>query len=156
MRRINNTMRAAFPQKPLPFKTIGSLLLIGISIVLIYLLWGPTANESMQAVTLAELKGVWRSPQPAYKDRFLQFDDQTITFGWGADGSGSYTIAAIDSQPDDAGTLVRVRYHDLADTVYQFQFLYVDRVGGLLRIKNQKGVDWYHTNDQPIHFTNYQ
>lgn len=127
------------------------VLLLCASVILVYWAFAPHKDDAIHSVTIADLNGVWTTSHSQYQDRFLQFDDDTITFGWGADGMGAYTIDNIESEPGEDGTLVQVRYHDLAATDYQINFWYVDHNGGRLRIKNQKGVDWVHTNDQPIY-----
>jgi len=116
----------------------------------------PDQDSTFRPVTIADLKGVWETDNPNYQDRFLQFDNNTITFGWGPEGQGAYAIEKIDSEPGMEGTLVRVRYHDLAGTDYHIRFWYVDQDGGLLRMKNQEGIDWFHSSDQPSHSPEYQ
>jgi hypothetical protein len=148
--------------KPKPTKkrnwprTVREVLLLCFSVALIYMLFAPGKDISFYPVTLADLKGVWTTPYPKYQDRFLQFDDGTITFGWGAEGMGSYTIDNIGSESDEDGTLVHVRYHDLAATPYQFNFFYADKSGGLIWMKKQKGIYWFLTNDQPIHHPTFK
>lgn len=131
-------------------RTVGEVLLISACVGLVYWVVAKQ-HDSFQPVAMADLKGVWTSPHPKYKDRFLQFDEDTITFGRGADGNGSYTIEKIDCQADTDGILVQVSYVDLAATVYQVIFYYVGQGGGLLKMKNQKGVYWLHSNVEPIY-----
>jgi hypothetical protein len=132
-------------------KTFFVLLLFSVGVGLIYLFLRPNHNTSFQPVSLADLKGVWTTVDPKYEDRFLQFGDDSITFGWGADGMGSYTLHEINSKLEADGMLVHVRYTDLTGNTYQLNFFYEDQGGGLLWMKNQKGIYWLHTNDQPIH-----
>jgi hypothetical protein len=127
------------------------VLLLCASVALIYWVFAPDTETVFKPVSIADLKGVWTTTHLQYQDRFLQFDEKAITFGWGADGMGAYTMDNIDSDPGEDGTLVRVRYHDLAETDYQFHFFHVDQNGGRIRMKNQKGIYWFRILDQPIH-----
>jgi hypothetical protein len=139
--------------------TVKELLLLVVSIALIYWVFAPEKDFIFYPVTMADLKGVWTASDPKYQDRFLQFDDGIITFGWGADGKGSYTITEIECEPNrdrTPGTLVHISYQDLAALAHQFNFYYMDIDGGLLWMKNQKGVKWSHINDQPIHPPQFQ
>ncbi len=69
---------------------------------------------------------------------------------------GSYTIHEIDSEPAEGGARVHIRYNDRSGTTYQFNFYYTNQHGGLLRMKNQKGVEWSHANDLPVHPLQFQ
>jgi len=130
--------------------------LVCFSVAGIIMIFAPEQDSSFSPVTMADLNGVWTTPHPTYQDRFLQFDNGTITFGWGADGMGSYTIDDIDSEPDAEGAQVHIRYIDLAETAYQFNFCYMAQSGGLIWMKNQKGIYWFRTSDQPIHTANFK
>ena len=127
------------------------ILSLCAGVALIYWAFIPGKDTAIHPVTMADLKGVWTTSHPDYQDRFLQFDDDTVSFGWGAEGVGSYSIDNIESELGTDGTLVQLRYHDLASVVYRFTFWYVDQDHGLIRMKNRKDVYWVHTDDQPVH-----
>lgn len=110
----------------------------------------------MQPVTLAELNGVWTADHPRYADRFLQFDDQTITFGRGPDGVGSYAIDRMDSEQVDNSILVHIRFLDLESNEYDLNFYYSGQGGGKIWMKHQKGVYWFHSNAEPTHTPDFQ
>ena len=80
------------PKRSFLVDTIRKIILFGISVGLIYWLFAPDQSSSFHPVTLDDLQGVWTTTHPRYQDRFLQFDDQTVTFGWGNAGAGSYTL----------------------------------------------------------------
>ena len=96
-------------------------------------------------ITLDDLDGVWKTDNPAYRSRYLQFRDGVVTFGQGDAGTASYRIDAIESEPDGGNILVRIRYRDLDESDYQISFYYHRRQGGTLWMKNQKGVPWSRT-----------
>lgn len=137
-------------------RIVFGVLLLCVCIALLRWFFMPGKDSAFHPVTIADLNGVWTTPDPDYENRFLQFDNNTITFGWGPDGIGTYTIDQIDGQAGMDGTRVRIQYHDLAGTDFQFSFWYVDENGVRLKMKKQKGNDWFHTNDQPIHSPVYQ
>jgi len=148
---INETMPTNRPQKKRLLKEAGDLLLLGLTILVIYRLLAPIEQTSFHPVSMSDLQGVWTTTQPRYRDRFLQFSDGMITFGWGDAGEGSYAVDAIESAPVKNRTLVHIRYNDLDSTQYQLSFYYERRDGGIIAMKNQKGVYWYRTDTQPTH-----
>ena len=137
-------------------KTIRELLILVVTITVIYLLLAPSEHEAFQPVSVADLKGLWTTTHPGYQDRFLEFTDKTVTFGWGGSNRGSYTIDAIDSQSVDRETLVQIHYHDLATTDYQVSFFYMRQGNGMIRMKNQRGLFWSRTSDTPTHSPHFQ
>ena len=127
-----------------------------IVVTAIYWLFSPDKETSLPPVTLTDLKGVWTTSYPGYRDRFLQFDDRAISFGWGEEGTGSFKIENISSTLEKNHVFVQVRYKDLKEDVYQLNFYYLNRNGGLLQIKNQKGAIWLRANDQPEYTPYYK
>ena len=138
------------PKRSFLVDTIRKIILFGISVGLIYWLFAPDQSSSFHPVTLDDLQGVWTTTHPRYQDRFLQFDDQTVTFGWGNAGAGSYTIDGVDSEPGKDAALVHIRYLDLAGTDYQLSFYYVAQHGGRIQMNNQKNF-WLQTSPEPIY-----
>lgn len=127
------------------------ILMLGIAILMMYQLLSPSEPTAFHPVSMDDLRGVWTTTQPRYKDRFLQFGGGTITFGWGDAGEGSYSIVHMESEPAGKNTLVNIRYVDLSATRYRLSFYYQGREGGMIRLKNQKRVYWYRTGTRPIH-----
>jgi hypothetical protein len=141
------------PSKKNPMvKTLRNFSLLGISIALTYLLFAPDSNKrSFHPVTIADLKGVWTTTAPQYRDRFLQFSEETVTFGRGKAGAGTYIVQGIDSERAEKSTLVHIYYNDLAATDFQLNFDYVDQGGGMIKMNNQKGIFWFRTSTEPIY-----
>ena len=138
-------------------KTAAEVLLLALLIAIIYWLLAPDPIRRFYPVTMADLQGVWSTSHPSYQDRFLQFSDgPTITFGWGEDGAGSYSIEGLADEAGTQGTLVTVRYRDLASTSYRFSFHYVDQSGGMIVTNAPKGVYWFRTSRQATDDLNYQ
>jgi hypothetical protein len=138
------------PKRSFLVDTIRKIILLGISVGLIYWFFAPDQRNSFHPVTMADLRGVWTTTHPQYRDRFLQFDDETITFGWGNAGAGTYTVDGLESEPAGDGALVHVRYIDLAQTDFQLSFHCVFQNGGRIQMKNQKMV-WFRTSIEPTY-----
>ena len=135
--------------KYFPSQKFGILLLCVICVALVYAIFA--SKENFQSLSMKDLRGVWKTSHPQYEDRFLQFDDQTITFGWGDAGVASYTLKDMHCDPQKAGILVQMQYVDNASTEFQFSFYYVDLKGGMIRMKSNKKIHWYRISDQPVH-----
>jgi hypothetical protein len=151
---VNRTITIMKQKKPTKISlvdTIRDVVLLGITIVLICWLLAPDRTRLFRPVSMADLQGVWTTTNPQYQDRFLQFSNGRVAFGWGEEGAGAYTIDEIDSKPAEHSTLVHIRYLDIASTDYQLSFHYVDQSGGTIWMKNQKGVYWIRTSTEPTH-----
>jgi hypothetical protein len=143
-------MQLTQKKKQHPIRTLFDLWLLPCTVVVfIYLLVAPTEDGSYHPISITDLQGVWTSSQPQYQDRFLQFTDGAITFGWGDAGEGSYTIDGIESEPAENSTLVSIGYVDMASTPYRFSFFYAPQNGGVIWMKNQKGIYWHRTSAEP-------
>ena len=129
---------------------------MSIFIVLIYLILACEKEGQFPSVTMADLQGVWTTEAQGYEGRFLQFADETITFGWGDAGVGSYKIEEIHSTPGKFGTSVRIRYSGMDNTEYEFGFNYLRRGDGLIRMKNAKDADWERIGTQAIHTPDFR
>jgi hypothetical protein len=138
-------------RKKLPAKTIRDFMLLGIIVVLVFWLLAPDDKRLLYPVSIDSLKGVWTTTHPQYKDRFLQFSNDTITFGWGDAGAGSYMMNALDSEPAQNSMLVQLRYWDMEATDYQFSFHYAFQNGGIIWMENQKPVYWRRTSTEPTY-----
>ncbi|MCB2147709.1 MAG: hypothetical protein KQI81_14625 [Deltaproteobacteria bacterium] len=144
-------MQPTNPKKSTLADTIRDVILLGITLVAIYWLLAPDKARLLYPVSLADLQGVWTTTHPQYQDRFLQFSDATVAFGWGEADAGAYAIDELDSEPAGNSTLVHLRYVDMASTDYQLSFHYVGQNGGTIWMKNQTGVYWIRTNPEPIY-----
>ena len=140
-----------------PLWKIGIIVLVGLLIgLIIYGIGLRKNNAGFHPVSMDDLRGVWTTSDPRYEDRFLQFDGATVTFGWGEAGSGSYRIADIDSEPDENGARVHVRYRDRSQTEYQLNFHYATQQKDTIRLNNPKEARWYRTSDHPLHEADYK
>ncbi len=144
-------MKPTPPTKSKLANTIRDIILLGITVVLIYWLLAPENERLHDPVTIADLKGIWTTTHPQYRDRFLQISPSRVAFGWGEAGAGAYTIDAFENEPAKESTLVHIRYVDLAMTDYRLSFHYVNQNGGKIWMKNQKGVSWYRTSTEPTY-----
>ena len=143
-------MKPVLPKKSSLANTIREIILLGISVGLIYWLFAPDQNNSFHPVTLDDLQGVWTTTHPQYQDRFLQFDGETVTFGRGDAGAGSYTVDGLDSEPAKYDALVHIRYLDLTGTDYRLSFHYAAQNGGRIQMNKQKFF-WLQTSIEPIY-----
>ena len=143
-------MKPAPPKRSFLVDAVTGLILVGISVGLIYWVFAPDQRNSFHPVTMADLRGVWTTTHPQYRDRFLQFDDRTITFGWGDAGAGTYSVDGLDSEPGKYDALVHIRYLDLAGTDYRLSFHYAVQNDGRIQMKNQKMV-WFRISTEPTY-----
>ncbi|GAB6907743.1 hypothetical protein JCM12296A_35800 [Desulfosarcina cetonica] len=134
---------------------VGLVLLIS-TLALYYLFFLPSKDTPVQRLTLSDLKGLWTSTHPKYKDRFIQFDDQTLTFGRGPAGVGSYLIDGMVAKPADDGLLVHIRFLDLDANEYHLNFYYTGKSGGIIWMKHQQGVYWFHSNPEPSYAPDFK
>ena len=145
----------AIPTK-VPIRTLSVLFLVGLCIALIFVFFPPGKVKTSNSVTLKDLKGVWTTIHPDYRDRYLEFADETIIFGWGGSGNGAYSVETIECEQNDQRTLVRIQYSDLAAIDYQLSFFYLDQRGGIIRMRHQEEIDWFRTSDQPTHMPQFK
>ena len=129
---------------------------ICIFMILIYLIFAPEKERQFSPITMADLAGVWTTTATGYEDRFLQFEDETITFGWGEAGVGTYKIAEIHSEPEEFVTRVQVRYTDTNLTAYEFGFKYLKRDKGLIRMQRTRDENWERIRTKPIHTPDFR
>lgn len=124
-----------------------SLVLLGAVFVQMGLFIGCSGSSTFDSVSIEDLQGCWVSEHPNYQNRFLQFFDDTVTFGRGEMGSGSYMIDKIDSEPSDYGALVHLRYYDEDTGDGLFHFYFMTQNGGVIWMKNQRDVHWFRESD---------
>jgi hypothetical protein len=144
-------MKPKTPIKSPITDTIRDLMLLIITIASIYLLLAPDSSRLRLPLSLDDLQGVWTTTHPRYKDRYLQFSDGRVAFGWGEDGAGAYAVEEFDSEAAEDSTLVNIRYVDMDATDYGLSFHYADQGGGMIWMKGQKGVHWIRTSSQPLY-----
>lgn len=116
--------------------------LLGLIVLVIYRIFAPEANHRFPPITQDDLAGVWTTTADSHRDRFLQFNGETITFGLGNGEIASYRIDDVASTPEEFTAKVRIEYTDLVGTPYQFGFTYLRRGEGMLRMKTTKQDLW--------------
>ena len=86
--------------------------------------------------------GVWRTTEPRYKDRFLEFTTYSIDFGTGGNTLGSFNIWNIERVSGSQKDLYIITYLDESLGHFKLAFHYVPAGGGEIRFKNQKRLTW--------------
>jgi hypothetical protein len=127
-----------------------------VAAALACLLIGVPACDRTGTSISQDLAGVWVTDHPQYRDRFLQFSADTITFGWGAGEVASYTIDAMESEKTADGILISIQYSDLANNEYQITLGCKTLDAGKLWMKNQKQVVWQRNATEPTHEPHYR
>ena len=93
-----------------------------------------------------ELLGFWTTDSPAYKERYIKFENDYVLFGVGDDESPTIQrISKIESKKN-GDHIVYTFYSRDADGAHQLIVSYSAADGGTLRIKNQKDVIWKRFN----------
>lgn len=142
-------------KRSLSTPVIGLVLLISV-LAFYHLFFSPGKDAPAQRLTLSDLRGLWTSTHPKYRDRFIQFDDQTLTFGRGPEGHGSYLIDGMTAEPADEGLLVHIRFLDIESTEYHLNFYYTEKSGGMIWMKHQKGLYWFHRSPEPSYAPDFK
>lgn len=89
-----------------------------------------------------QLRGVWKTTEPRYKDRFLAFTAYSIDFGTGGNTLDSFTIWNIERGSNGQADLYTITYVDSSLGRYKLAFHYVPGSGDEIRFKNQKRLTW--------------
>ena len=91
-----------------------------------------------------ELLGVWTTPAPKYADRSFGLRKESITFGIGEGNFKTYFIKKIHVKqfPQDNSRLYTIYYEDEEGNDCTFAFYYYHENGGIIRLKNQREIEW--------------
>ena len=113
---------------------------IAILITLIVFGWQCGNNE----VSLDDLMGVWKTSAPKYADRSFEITKERITFGIGEGNFEIYFIKKIYVKqfPQDNSRLYTIYYENSEGDENTFAFYYSLEKGGLIRLKNQRQIEW--------------
>jgi hypothetical protein len=91
-----------------------------------------------------EILGVWKTSEPKYADRSFGIGKESITFGIGKRNFKTYLTKKIHVQqfPQDNSRLYTIYYEDDEGEKGQFAFYYYYENGGVIRLKNQRNIEW--------------
>ena len=117
------------------------LIIVAIALLLIGMIFG--CREENVAQLPDDIAGRWTTTHPKYKDRHIEFEQFSISFGTGGDSSEKFEIRKVVAVLEDQRTLYTVYYVDEERTVNQFGFYY--QTGGPISLKNQEQVVWEKT-----------
>jgi hypothetical protein len=97
-------------------------------------------------VSADEFKGVWKTTDLNYDDRFFEISDATVTFGTGNGKQDMYYIRAVTKSAGDKDTVYTITYHNIKGTDFKLCFYYRQAHGGVIQFKNQKDIEWTRVN----------
>ncbi|WP_054701647.1 hypothetical protein [Desulfosarcina cetonica] len=60
------------------------------------------------------------------------------------------------AKPADDGLLVHIRFLDLDANEYHLNFYYTGKSGGIIWMKHQQGVYWFHSNPEPSYAPDFK
>lgn len=91
-----------------------------------------------------EIVGVWESPAPKYKDCTLELTKEFVVFTSGEfqDHIDVNFIVKVEKKPERNHVLYTIHYENLEEQKYKFSFYYYPSKGGVMRLKNQKRIEW--------------
>lgn len=135
---------------------MATAVLLVIVILLAYRMFMPGQDSTSCKIGLDDLRGVWATSNHVYKDRFLQFDGDEISFGQSEAGVSSYTVEEIDCDQTPDGFLIRISYLDLASVDYQLAFYFTSKRGGRIQMKNRTDIVWVRSSRAPAYDPNFK
>jgi hypothetical protein len=91
-----------------------------------------------------ELVGVWASSAPRFKNDTLELSKEFIVFTSGEfqDFISVNFIVKVEKKPQRNHVLYVIHYDNIHDQRYKFSFYYFPTKGGVIRLKNQKDINW--------------
>jgi hypothetical protein len=95
-------------------------------------------------ITPDDIIGVWKTSESTYADRSFEITKERLTIGIGGGKFESYFIKKISlvKSPQDKSSLYTINYEDDEGGEYIFSFYYYPVNGGIIRLKNQKQIEW--------------
>jgi hypothetical protein len=87
-----------------------------------------------------ELRGVWKTNEPAHADRFMELSVVSVSFGTGNATVSTGFIQKIETSPQGPRTLYTITYTDEGEE-RNLSFFY-EPASRTLRLKNQDRVAW--------------
>lgn len=89
-----------------------------------------------------DLIGVWKTADPKYADRSLEFTKDSIVFGTGAGSVSAHLVTKISRATSDSSFLYNLTYKNQEGQEYRLSFFYDPERGGVIWFKNQKDILW--------------
>ena len=91
-----------------------------------------------------DIIGVWKTSEPTYADRPFEITKERIIFGIGEGKFDIHYIKKIHVKrfPQDKSRLYTIYYEDDEGGDCPFAFYYYDENGGIIRLKNQRQIEW--------------
>lgn len=91
-----------------------------------------------------DIIGIWKTSAPKYADRSFEITKERIIFGIGEGNFEIYFIKKIHVKqfPRDRNSLYTIIYEDDEGGDYTFAFYYDNKNGSVIRLKNQREIEW--------------
>jgi len=113
-----------------------------IPIAILTALLGCRASKE-PVVVPSELRGIWKTADPRYEGRSFELRADTLILALGEEGKQSYPIEKLEKNQDLRATLYVLTYRNLIEGFSDSLVFYFEpREGGLIRFKNQMGIEW--------------
>ena len=118
---------------------------IAVLITILVFVWHCGGEE----IAPDDVMGVWKTSSPKYADRYFEITKERITFGIGEGNFEIYFIKKIRMKqfPQDKSRLYTIYYEDDKGGEYTFAFYYYHENGGVIRLKNQREIEWKKDQD---------
>jgi hypothetical protein len=118
---------------------------IAVLITLVVFVWHCGDKE----IASDDVMGLWKTSAPKYADRSFEITKERITFG---KGEGNFEIDLIKKIhmkqfPQDKSRLYTIYYEDDKGEENTFAFYYYHENGGVIRLKNQREIEWKKDQD---------
>lgn len=109
------------------------------SLILLLLCLGCTKSPKVPA----ELNGTWRTQDPRYEGKFLQFDESYITTGLGDEQIPKVElITHLEVRHEGPGITCVIDARDQQGNTERITVMYSSQEGGELRLSNPRQVLW--------------
>lgn len=115
---------------------------IVLVIAIIFFFFGCQSKDSR--IVPIELRGVWKTSAPKYKDCYFELTENEIIFTNEnyLDKMQINSISNIEKIIPGKRILYTVNYRDHNDQNYELSFYYNPSTGGTIRFKNQQQIEW--------------
>ncbi len=114
------------------------IVVLIVVVIVLFMRTGPDAVIEIPK----ELHGEWVTTHPKYADRFIQFDKRLITISTSEKDFDLYAVLNIEKTDLNNGWLYDVSYREPPNSELTFSFSYDPSNGGVVRLKNQKNIEW--------------
>jgi len=93
---------------------------------------------TQEVIVPPHLIGVWRTSAPQYEDRYLQFTENTLTYGIGNGEEVSHSIDKIEVNQGSNETIYSFHYKDAEGDKWTLTLTY--RPEGTIQLKNKSDI----------------